>query len=216
MPEIGKIDKPEADQFAGKKKLYFVRIIYLMEQSPEEYAKLFSSYWDEINEQVDKMATAGEISKLFCESLLSTSKNALETFDRMNERAGQLIRKRIRQGAELIPFEKEEIFGPLLDWSNCLMVVQTKEVFDKIITIYNELSTQRGEHITQTIDKNLASGETGLLLMKDEDRIKLQFPKDVELFLVTPPSYDDILKWFREEMRKRQEKEAPRDMENQQ
>lgn len=208
MSEIGKIEKPDVEQFAGKRKLYFVRNLYLTDNSPEEYTTLFHAYWDEVSEQIEKMRAAGDVSKIFCESLLSTSKNALEAFDRMNERAGQLIRERIREGAELIPFEKEEIFGPLLDWSNCLMVVQTKEVFEKIIATYNELVKQRTEYILQIIEKHLSAGEAGLLLMKDEDRIKLQFPKDIELFLVTPPSYDNILRWFREEMKSRQEKEA--------
>jgi hypothetical protein len=36
--------------------------------------------------------------------------------------------------------------------------------------------------------------------MKDEDRSKLQFPKDIEVFLITPPSYDDIIRWFREKL----------------
>jgi hypothetical protein len=34
--------------------------------------------------------------------------------------------------------------------------------------------------------------------MRDEDRVRLQFPNDIEVFLVTPPSYDDIVRWFRE------------------
>jgi len=34
--------------------------------------------------------------------------------------------------------------------------------------------------------------------MRDEDRIRLQLSSDIEIFLVTPPSYDDILRWFRE------------------
>lgn len=208
MSEIGKIQKPDVEQYAGKKKLYFVRNLYLTDNAPEAYATLFHAYWDEVSQQIEKMRAAGDISKIFCESLFSTSKNALETFDRMNKRAGQLIRQRIREGAELIPFEKEEIFGPLLDWSNCLMVVQTKEVFDKIISIYNELVTQRTEYMLQVIEKHLAAGEAGLLIMKDEDRVKLQFPKDIELFLVTPPSYDNIMRWLRKEMKSRQEKEA--------
>jgi hypothetical protein len=41
-----------------------------------------------------------------------------------------------------------------------------------------------------------------LLIIKDEDRAKLQFPSDIEVFLVTPPSYDDIMRWFREKGRK--------------
>jgi hypothetical protein len=50
------------------------------------------------------------------------------------------------------------------------------------------------------IESKLLEAEAGLLIMKDEDRSKLQFPKDIEVFLITPPSYDDIMRWFRERM----------------
>jgi hypothetical protein len=38
--------------------------------------------------------------------------------------------------------------------------------------------------------------------MKDEDRAKVQFPRDVEVFLITPPSYDDIIRWIRDRIAK--------------
>jgi len=31
----------------------------------------------------------------------------------------------------------------------------------------------------------------------------LQFPKDIEVFLITPPSYDDILRWLRDKLAKK-------------
>jgi hypothetical protein len=51
------------------------------------------------------------------------------------------------------------------------------------------------------INTRLSGAEAGLLIMKDEDRAKLQFPADIEVFLVTPPSYDDIMRWLREKGR---------------
>jgi hypothetical protein len=51
------------------------------------------------------------------------------------------------------------------------------------------------------INSNLKEDEAGLLIMKDEDRAKLQFPSDIEVFLITPPAYDDIIRWFREKWR---------------
>ena len=57
------------------------------------------------------------------------------------------------------------------------------------------------------IEGNLAEGEAGMLIMKNEDRAKLQFPSDIEVFLVTPPSYDDILRWFREKAKDFNEQE---------
>ena len=77
----------------------------------------------------------------------------------------------------------------------------------KLIEYYTESATRRLDHMIEVIDKNLSEAEAGLLILKDEDRAKLQFPKDIEVFLITPPSYDDIMRWFRERMMKREKKE---------
>jgi hypothetical protein len=97
--------------------------------------------------------------------------------------------------------------GPYTDWSNCLRVVYTREVFQKVFGFYNEIAEKRLGHILDVIEKNLSEAEAGLLILKDEDRVKLQFPKDIEVFLITPPSYDDIMRWLRERMKKKNEKE---------
>jgi hypothetical protein len=114
----------------------------------------------------------------------------------------------LEKGSALLPLESKEIFGPFLDWSNCLMAVRTNEVFEKIHEFYKESLDKRLQHILNVIENNLAVGETGLLIMRDEDRAKIQFPKDIEVFLVTPPSYDDIMKWFREQLKTKRDKGA--------
>ena len=63
------------------------------------------------------------------------------------------------------------------------------------------------KYMLDVIEKNLSEAEAGLLILKDEDRAKLQFPKDIEVFLITPPSYDGIMRWFRERMMKREKNE---------
>lgn len=117
--------------------------------------------------------------------------------NRINERIYRIIKQRLDEGDTLIPLESNEIFGPYTDWGNCLRVVFTKEVFTKILEFFMEFSEKRAMHIVKLIDDNLAEAEAGLLIMKDEDRARLQFPKDIEVFLITPPSYDDIVRWLR-------------------
>jgi hypothetical protein len=43
--------------------------------------------------------------------------------------------------------------------------------------------------------------------VREEDRARLQLPEDIEVFFVTPSSYDDIVKWIREELKALKEKE---------
>ena len=200
MVELGQIQRPLADEFSGKRKLYCVANIYPVEEAENDYHELVRKYWDEVAQQIEKVEAAGKVQKIFCEIIYQQGDEALNILGTINERMLQIIKKKLKEGSTLIPLENKEILGPYTDWSNCLRVVFTKEVFSKIVEFYKEFSEKRLQHFMSVIDSNLAEAEAGLLFMKDEDRSKLQFPKDIEVFLITPPSYDDIIRWFREKL----------------
>lgn len=197
MVELGQIQRPLADEFSGKRKLYCVANIYPVEEAENDYQELIRKYWDEVAQQIEKVETAGKVQKIFCEIIYQQGDEALNVLGKINERMLQIIKKKLEEGSILIPLENKEILGPYTDWSNCLRVVFTKEVFSKILEFYKEFSEKRLQYFMSAIDSNLAEAEAGLLFMKDENRSKLQFPKDIEVFLITPPSYDDIIRWFR-------------------
>jgi hypothetical protein len=201
--ELGQINRPNAEDFIGKRKLYCVANIYPLEDAPDDYKELLNKYWDEVFLQIEKIEVAGKIKKIFCEIISRQGDEALDIWAKINERIPQIIKKKLEEGSTLVPIEDDNILGPYTDWGSCLRVVYTKEVFTKILEFYTEFSERRLQHILETIDSNLAQAEAGLLIMKDEDRTKLQFPKDIEVFLITPPSYDDIMRWFREKLTKK-------------
>lgn len=201
MVELGQIDKPATDSFAGKRKLYCVPNVYTIKDAPDDYKALVDRFWEEVIRQTVRLEVAGKIKKIFCETISKQGEEAYDTLTKLNERALDLVKKKVEDGAVLFPLESEEIFGPFLDWATCLNVVRTSEVFTKVFGFYTELLDKRLQHAVNIIDSNLLEGEAGLLIMKDEDRIRLQLPGDIEIFLVTPPSYDDILKWFREKVK---------------
>jgi len=201
MTEIGKIEKPEAESFSEKKKLYCVPNVYPIKDAPEGYQKLYHAYWDEVAQQLEKLEVIGKIRKIFCENISVQGEEALDMISKMNERLLQIIKGKVEKGAALLPIETEDLFGSYLDWSNCLRIVRTKSVFDKILEFYTENFNKRIDHILNVIEGNLSEKEAGLLIIKDEDRTKLQFSQSIEVFLVTPPSYDGILKWIRDQWR---------------
>lgn len=201
MAELGRIEKPTIESFAGKKKLYRVRSVYLPENPSEEYRGLFDKYWDDMAIQIEKIEATGKTRKIFCEHIFSAGEEALDPFARGNERIANLMRRKIGEGAARLPLETEEIYGPLLDWKNCLQVVGTREVFKQVLDFYAWLLEKRYLYILDVIKRNLAEGEAGLLIIRDEDIAKFRLTDDVEVFFITPPSYDNILKWIREEMK---------------
>ncbi len=201
MVELGKIEKPDAESFSGKRKLYCVPNVLIVESAPEEYKKLANKYWDEVSGHIAKLEIAGKIKKIFADNITSMDKEAIDELVKINEKALQLIKSKIEEGAELFPLESEEIFGPFIDWRNCLHIIRTEEAAQKVLGFYMEFLNKRLEHILGVIEKNLLSDEAGLLIMADEYRAKLQFPSDIEIFLVTPPSYDDLMRWLRDRMK---------------
>ncbi len=201
MAELGRIEKPSAESFEGKRKLYCVPDIYPFKDAPDDYSGLVDKYWDEVARQTERLEVAGKIRKIFCENITVGGEEAYDALTKLNGPALQLIRKKVDEGAELFPLESQEIFGSFLDWGNCLHVVGTKEVFEKVLGFYTELSNKRLQHSAGLIESNLLAGEAGLLIMRDEDRVQLTLSPDIEIFLVTPPSYDDILKWLRNKMK---------------
>jgi hypothetical protein len=198
MVELGKIQRPEAGDFIDKKKLYCVADIYTPEDAPDDYKELVDKYWDEVVRQLEKIEVAGKIKKIFCEIITGEDEENLEILAKISGRLSELVKKRVEDGGTLFPLESKEILGPYTDWGNCLRVVFTREVFTRVLEFYREFSEKRLQHIMEVIVKNLSEADAGLLIMKDEDRTQMQFPKDIEIFLVTPPSYDAIIRWFRE------------------
>src|SRR4030042_2361915 len=209
MAELGQIEKPRTESFTGKRKLYCVSNIYPVYDPPDDFKELFDRYWNEVDQQVEKLEAAGKVKKIFCEMVYTQKEEIMEILGRFNERVRQIVKKKVEEGGTLLPLEDKEIFGPYIDWGNCLRVVSTQEVFTKILDYYTELATKRLQHILSTIDKNLGQEEAGLLILKDEDRAHLQFPGDIEVFLVTPPSYDDLTRWFREKWKEMSEQQNP-------
>ncbi|MGE5893631.1 MAG: hypothetical protein ACM34I_06205 [bacterium] len=201
MAELGSIEKPSPESFTGKRKLYCVPNMYHPADVPEEFSNLIRKFWDEVTNQIERLELAGKIAKIFCENIPLEGEEALAVLEKMNAQAHQIVKKKITEGASLVPIEREDLLGPFIDWRNCLTVVRTEEVANKILEFYKDIADRRFKFIQHAIESNLGIGEAGLLIMQDEDRVKLQLPQDIEIFLVTPPSYDDILRWLRDRLR---------------
>jgi L-rhamnose mutarotase len=199
MSQIGKvIDKPDVSKYKGRKKIYFVRNLYLPKNATDEYKLIHNRYWSEVEEHLGKLEAAGKISKIFCESIYLTGKEAMKVIASMNARLEKIVNKKIKDGAELLPLESREIFEVYIDWYNCLMHVRTSEVYEKIQELLDAEIKKRFQHIKSVLQEHIADAEAGLLIMREEDREHLELPDDIVPFFVTPPAYDDLLAFLRE------------------
>ncbi|GAB4534418.1 MAG: hypothetical protein Fur0020_01040 [Thermodesulfovibrionia bacterium] len=201
MVEFGRIERPDVSSFLGKKKLYYVPNIYPVEDA-EEYNSLVNRFWEEAERQLERLEVAGRVTKILCESIHGHGEEALNSLATMNEKAHALIKKKIEGGATILPIDDKDILDTFIDWRNCLAIARSREVSSKVYEFYKEAFEKRIKHIQDVIESNLSSGESALLILGDEIRVKLQLSKEIELFLVMPPSYDDLMKWLRDRLMK--------------
>ncbi len=198
MTEIGKINKPEAEKYKNRKKIYFVRNLYLPKNATDKYKIIFDRYWKEVEEHLLKIEAAGKVSKIFCESLYKSGEEARRVLKSMNAALEQIIQKKIEEGAELSPLEDKEIFGSFVDWNNCMMVIRTQTVYDTIQEQLRNVVKERFKHIKSVLENNIGEAEAAMLIMRGEDRDMLELPDDIELFMISPPAYDDLMQFMRD------------------
>lgn len=196
MTEIGKIDKPEVEQYKDKKKIYFVRNLYLPQNATDEYKKIYKRYWSEVGEHLDKLEAAGKVSKIYCESIYMTGEKAMEVLKSMNTQLEKIVKQKIDAGAELLPLEDKELFGAYVDWNNCLMLVRTESVYETVHKLLKEAFEKRFGYIASILEETITGSDAALLIMRDGDHKFLDLPDDIELFNITPPAYDDLLKFI--------------------
>ncbi len=68
----------------------------------------------------------------------------------------------------------------------------------RVFDYFSKATERRIMEISNKISDTLKEGESAVLILRDQDRIKLSLAKDIEIFLVVPSVYDDILKYLRD------------------
>jgi len=199
---LGKIEKPEADSFKLGRKLIFVPLIFLPPQDEdEELVKLVSSYWEEAASQVNKLTGGlGGIVKVFHE-LVPAGEDGLKTIKELRSGSHDLVKSFIDGGAKLEEAEDLEVLAEYLDWSRCLSIrLESPKVFTEIYENYSKAQQKRLESIARKIDQALKNDELGLLLLREGHHV--QFPADIQVFYVAPPSLDALTRYVRERLEK--------------
>ena len=196
--ELGKIEKPLAEQFKAKRKLYFVPLIYCGKEPSSEYLEKFDKYWNQVENQMNNLELKlGKVDKIYHELIPVGGDDGFKVIKELNDKSYQIIKNRLEKNAQLEAIEESELLTEFMDWSRCLAVgLQNQKVFTKIYECYTEVSKKRNEHIAKQIDETLKEDETGVLFMREEHQV--QFPSDMQVFYVAPPALDEVKRWLRD------------------
>lgn len=196
--ELGKIEKPPVESFKKGRKIFFVPILYAVEDSPEDYNIKLNKYWEQVEQQVTELSSKlGKVNKMFHELIASSGEDGLKILEDLNNSSYKIVKACLDKKANLEAFEDDEVLTEYMDWSRCLLGgLQNPKVITKIYEFYTDIGKKRNESLSKKIDETLKENEIGLVMLRENHQV--QFPSDIQVFYVSPPALDDIKRWIRE------------------
>ena len=204
--ELGKVEKPEVSSYKHNRKILQVPLVYAGKDSPADYVELFEKYWRQVNEMVNKLENSlGSVTIIYHETVNSDGEEGLKLLEGLNPKSYELVCGRCKDGKNLKCIEDTKLLEEVMDWERCLMIgFLSDKVATKVYEFFGEASRKRYQHISQAIDETLKDGDVALLFIREGHLV--QFPKDVDVFSVAPPALDEIHRWARDRVA-RKEKE---------
>jgi len=202
--ELGRIQRPAASQYDGRRKLLLVPLIYGPQADDPAGAEVLQNYWEQMQTQVDALEAAlGGLQHIYHESLTLGGDEGLEQLGAADQRSHGFVTAKTRAGAILEATEDMDVLLETMDLQRCMMIpLASANVGSRLQEWHADSNRQRYEHIANQIDSTLGENETGLLLISE--RHQVQFPTDIEVFYVSPPALDDYRRWLQNWMDQQQ------------
>ena len=194
--ELGRINRPAADQYAGRRKLLLVPLVYSPQANDREGAAALQNYWEQMQVQVAALESAlGGLQYVYHESVTVGGAEGLEHLRAGDQRSHAFVAAKCEAGADLAATEDLEALLETLDLQRCMMIpLASPSVASRLQEWHAESNRKRYEHITSVIDTTLGDDAVGLLMISE--RHQVQFPADIEVFYVSPPALDEFRRWL--------------------
>ena len=194
--ELGRISRPAADQYRGRRKLILVPLVHSPAPNEPDGTAALQNYWQQAQIQVAALENAlGGLQRLYHESVTEGESAGLEQLRAGDLRSHNFISLKCETGAVLEATEDIEILLETLDLQRCLMMpMASTAVAARLQEWHADANRRRYEHIASRIDSTLEEDGIGLLLISE--RHQVQFPADLEVFYVSPPALDEFRRWL--------------------
>lgn len=197
--ELGKIEKPEVDEFKAERKLYLVPLIFSPRNPSSDYADLYERYWSGAREHLMKLEhSMGPIARVYHDSIGLPGEEGLSLAEKLNDRSASVARNKVEAGATFEAAEDQDLVAENLDWQKCLLLgLESRTATERVWGFYSETMQKRYDTIAGRIEETLKPEEAGLLFISEEH--KVQFPAGLRVFYVAPPALDEIHRWLRDQ-----------------
>jgi hypothetical protein len=200
MPEeLCKIEKPQASEFTGSRKLYFVPLVSTGPEAQPDYTRRFKKYWVQVAEQLDGLELKlGVTKRVYHEFVATGGKEGVKLAGQLNRNSARIISQRLKRGASLEPVEDEAVLREFMDWSRCLSIgLQSEQAINTVYRSFTEANKKRNEHAARRIDETLGAEEAGILFMREGHQV--QFSPDIQVIYIAPPALDELKRWLRDQ-----------------
>ena len=206
---LGRIEKPEADQFKQSRKVYLVPLIIGSSEVLPGLDEKLEGYWRSAEEHIARLETAlGPVNRVYHETVYFPGEEGEKLVEALNPQGYPLVRSRCQGGARLEATEDQALIEESADWQRCLSIgLVSQKVSSTALQAYLDVTKMRYEYITTRIDETLIEDESAILIIGDNHRV--QFPQDINVFYVAPPSLNELRLWIEEQLRKGPNPEGP-------
>jgi hypothetical protein len=213
--ELGRIEKPEAQQFRGKRKLYLVPLLYSWKDTPQEYSDMLTLYWQQVREHVASLESrVGSVNLVYHESVVASGEEGLKILETLNPPSHQLVREKCLMGAFLEVVEDRELLEETSDWERHLIMGFLSDKVAMVVSqFFADASKRRYEYISRRIEETLKENSVAMLIIRE--RHMVQFPKDIEVFSVAPPVLNSIRRWLQDRQSKDEQSQTEQENTNQ-
>ena len=194
--ELGRLEGPAAQQYAGKRKLLLLPLIQAPGLEVPAATELLDRFWDQTRQQIASLESGlGRLRHIFHETLTEGGESGLKQLEMSDSRSHRFVQEKCQAGASLVAIEEPELLMETLDLRRFLMMpLASQRVAQRIQEWFAESNRERYQHIAERIDASIGEDQVGLLLISEGHQV--QFPSDLEVFYVAPPALDDFRRWF--------------------
>jgi hypothetical protein len=196
--ELGRLEKPLADDYRAGRKLLFVPLILVPVQPPVELKERLDRYWQQVEDHVSTLESKlGSVTRVYHELVPVGGDEGAKAIEQLSGLVYGVVKARLERGATVEPVEDGELLAEFMDWGRCLSLgLQSQTAFGHVYQLYSEAQKKREEHIAKQIDTSLPAAEMGILFLREGHGV--QFPSDIRVFYVAPPALEDLKHWLRD------------------
>ena len=203
---ITQIPKPEAGQYAGRRKLFLVPLFLIQQEAPDEGKKLFERLWTDVREHIQNLERSlGSVVRVYHEAVFEEGDEGLRMVEGLNPLGGSFIQALCQSTARVEATDNRALLEESADWQRCISIgLVSMKVMNTALEGYRNATDGRYAHIASRIDDTLKEGESGVLFIAEDH--KVQFPTDVQVFYIAPPSLDALKRWIDDQARAARER----------